>query len=100
MNIELPLPLNTGIDVLVDAKLIFDCAPHLASVGTFALHEKPFHEGMWNVTHIETGCWAGTGSSRAAAIRNAKDRLRKQTPESFTKICRQAVRIHRLQGRI
>lgn len=100
MKIDLALPMDTGEMVVVEAELLFQVAPHLASVGTFALHQKPHYSDMWNVTNIETGCWAGRGHSRAEAVRNAKNRLRNQTPESFAKVLRQAVRLHRLQGRI
>jgi hypothetical protein len=96
MKIVFSLPMRNRQVVDVDAEFLFDLAPHLASVGTFAVHEKPLCKGIWNVSNIETGLWVGEGYSRADAIKHATLRLEKQTPESLKAAYLSAKRAHKL----
>lgn len=90
MEIELPLAM-TGLDpwIPMPATLLFDIAPHLAGVATFAVHKEP-HYDRWNVSNIETGLHIVVRTSRAAALRDAKEKLAKKTPDDFKEAYRLA----------
>lgn len=77
----------------VDAEFLFDLAPHLASVGTFAVHLRP-SAWEWTVTNVETGLWVGRGDTRADAIRDARKTLERQTHDSLRKAYKNAPKMY------
>lgn len=85
MKITLSVPtINPEGFSDVEAEFLFDLAPHLASVATFAIHEEPRSGGFyWNVSNVETGMWVGRGWSKREAISEAKKKLGGATPESM-----------------
>lgn len=83
MNAVLALPMTNGLWVEVDAEILFDIAPHLADVATFAVHPSPDEFLKWNVSNIETGMWVMKGDNRSAAIRKAADILGSKDEEDF-----------------
>ena len=88
MKITLPAIIPTGFED-VSAELL-DIAPHLAAVGSFAVHKavSSDYAGWWFVTNIETGCWVSYDKRRTTAIRKAQERLKEQTPESVLRAYR------------
>lgn len=66
---------------VVYAELLHDIAPHLAHVGTFALHATPgtLLQQM-TVSNVETGRMIAHGKTPSAAISAAKRKLTKCTP--------------------
>ena len=90
MKITLPAIIPTGFED-VSAELL-DIAPHLAAVGSFAVHKAvssdSTYAGRWFVTNIETGCWVSYDKRRTTAIRKAQERLKEQTPESVLRAYR------------
>lgn len=82
MEITLPvIGQKTYVDV--KATLLFNLAPHLSNVATFALHkcmpDDPDYRGRWFVSNVETGRWVAYHSVKAQALRNAADILADKT---------------------
>lgn len=90
MNITLQVPMDTGIYMDVEAVLLFDIAPHLAHVATFAVHRDPMWD-RWNVTNVETGLYVTRDEHRAGAIQKARERLAKATPRKLLSAYRKSV---------
>lgn len=84
MKITLPVSMVYPYDFReVEASILFGLAPHLASIGTFAIHVDPQETGCWNVTDVETGLWISRDRNRDAAIKKAKRQLARETPETL-----------------
>lgn len=83
MKITLSVPIkNPDGFVDVEAEFLFDLAPHLASVATFAVHKDP--RGLdWNVTNVETGLWISRRMHRADALHDARHVLHDKTPRKM-----------------
>lgn len=90
MKITLPAIVETGFEDV--AAELLDIAPHLAAVGSFAVHKAvpsdSTYAGWWFVTNIETGCWVSYDKQRTTAIRKAQERLKEKTPESVLRAYR------------
>lgn len=83
MKITLSVPIkNPNAFVDVEAELLFDLAPHLAEVATFAVNKAPDSFG-WYVSNVETGLWVASHYKRAPAIRLAAAKLKTVTPEGI-----------------
>ena len=64
----------------VNAQLLFDLAPHLAGIATFAVHQDAWFPSIWNVTHIESGlAVVHSKPTKMQAIKNAKHILANKT---------------------
>lgn len=83
MKVVLSLPMTNHLWVEVEADILFDIAPHLAGVATFAIHNSPDTFGMWNISNIETGMWIMQAETRAQAIRAAEEKLATKTVADF-----------------
>ena len=71
MRIDLPVDYDRGRRV-VRAEII-DCAPHLATVASFAVHHGWDFGYEWTVTNIETGLpVSGRGHTKKQAIAAAR----------------------------
>ena len=69
----------------VEAEILFDLAPHLASVATFAVHLTPYYwRDQWTVCNIETGLSIAKGKSEKQAIEDARKILQTKTEESMS----------------
>lgn len=80
-----------GAVVTVEAALLPDIAPHLASVASFALHENHgFSLHRWEVSNIETGLKVGAGMELGDAIARAELELRHKTVEDILDTYRDA----------
>ena len=85
MKIQLPIDWEEGYGggrewLVVPAEIVFDIAPHLASVATFAVHKTPPYYGRsggYQITNVETGFRVGESrqKSKAAAISTAKKKM-------------------------
>ena len=74
---------------------IVDVAPHLAHVGTFAVHRNVIdpHLSTWRCSNVETGFCirAADADSRDACIRNAREYLADKTVKRLEKAYASAV---------
>jgi hypothetical protein len=87
--LKITLPVAIGYNAFSDfadvqAELLFDMAPHLADVATFALHKDPPLKWQWTVSNVETGLFVTRETSKRLALRKAKLKLASQTPESMS----------------
>lgn len=69
----------------VEAKLLYDIAPHLADVATFALHKGAKQDALyrrwWFVSNVETGCRVAHAIAKDEAMLNAMAILSRKRPE-------------------
>ena len=94
MRITLSVPIkNPDSFVDVEAEFLFDFAPHLASVATFAIHKGP-NSWEWSVTNVETGLWVGKHHVRSEALREASEKLARQTPRKVMNAYRNAPKLY------
>ncbi len=90
MKFQLPVATTFGNFAIVEAEMVWDIAPHLADLGTFAVHKEPSSR-RWNVSNVETGLHVvDLRMSRVEAIKDAKIRLAEQTRESLLAAYRKA----------
>lgn len=96
MKFDTSVPLDNGLWANVEAEILFDLAPHVASVATFMLHLDPSSLfGRWNVSSVETGLWVAHGDSRREALKKARDRLAKKTDQDFLRAYRKAFKLNK-----
>ena len=93
MNITIPVPITTKEFSDIEAEMLFEIAPHLASAGTFAVHRSIMWK-QWEVTNVETGMWIAKDSSKAKVIKRAEAMLAKKTPDDLLGAYRKALRLH------
>lgn len=95
MEIKLPAAIKGGYE-LVNATLLYDIAPHLAHIATFAVHrciksEPTFlYKNQWFVTNVETGFNIAWDRTKAGAIRKSAivlaNKSEKDLLEAYAKI--------------
>lgn len=87
MEIKFPAVTKSGYDV-VNATLLYNLAPHLANVATFALHRcipsetTAWYKKQWFVGNVETGAHVAFDLTKAGAIRKAIEILSEQSESS------------------
>lgn len=95
MKIDLPLAMEWGETwVSAEAEILFDIAPHLAHLGTFAVHVEP-HYRRWNVSNVETGLFIARSKNlndRNAVIKKARGVLSRTTPQRLGLAYHRAIR--------
>jgi hypothetical protein len=78
-HITLPLKTSYGWQN-VDAWIIPNIAPHLATIATFAAHKPVSEQYHWKISNVETGMSiTGPYGSMAAAVRAGRKRLSSKT---------------------
>jgi hypothetical protein len=81
-HITLPLKTSYGWQN-VDAWIIPNIAPHLATIATFAAHKpvsEQYFRDHWKISNVETGMsLTGPYGSVAAAVRAGRKRLSSKT---------------------
>ena len=80
MKIQLPIDWEKGYGggrewLVVPAEIVFNIAPHLANIATFAVHKTPNYfgyRGGYQITNVETGFRVGEDRQKSKAIAIAK----------------------------
>ena len=95
--IDLPVPCQFGVEKVVPAALLFDIAPHLAGVGTFAVHPT-VEFGGWVVSNVETGgaISESVDPTWADAVRRARKFLATKTEKDFRRAMRKFAKAYLL----
>ena len=90
MRLTIIAAMTDGQDSALDGELLFDLAPHLASVGTFMVGRNAYGIA-WQVTNLECGrTVSGTHGTKRLAIASAKKRLGRVTPEELLRAYKKA----------